>query len=151
MKLLVAALALFVSSPALAHWHYNEHAGFGIYQPEGWEARVEGRSSRLTGPATDHAQSALFLGSDWVSSVKDEASLARYAHEQAAGRAVAPHAVSELPGFRVGDEEHGAYFVLRQPENVIVVEYDLRGSRAQIDEGQTMLGSIEIRTRGIEN
>lgn len=140
-------LALLVASPAHASWHYNEDGGFGIYQPEGWEVQHEGRSSRLTGPESDVAQSEIFLGSDWTSRVRSPEDLERYAREESGSRKVEPITVSDLPGYRYGTPEHGGYFLLRLPENVIVVRYELRGSPSQIEEGSTMIGSIEVRTK----
>lgn len=151
MKLL-AVLALALTSPALASWHYNENAGFGIYQPEGWSATIEGRSSRLGGPVTDTSQSEIFLGSDWVSSsVKDADSLKKHMEEETGLHDLRPLTVSDLPAFRGGSNTDGSIYVLRVPGNVIVVDFNLRGSRDQLGEGETMLGSIEIRTRGYEN
>ncbi|MGZ3649856.1 MAG: hypothetical protein ACXVB9_01810 [Bdellovibrionota bacterium] len=139
---------LFGLIPALAgSWHYNENGGFGIYQPEGWSVQDEGRSTRLTGPERDSAQSDFFLGSDWVSKVKIPEDLRGYVQEETGSRSVESITVSGLPGFRAGTAEHGSYYLLRIPENVIVVQYDLRGSRDQIDEGLTMISSVEVRTR----
>lgn len=152
----IACLSLLFSllsfSPAAhASWHYNENAGFGIYQPEGWSVKVEGRSSLLRGPLTDTSQSEIFLGSDWAGQVSDLAALEAHVKRETGDTTLEPVSVSELPGFRSGSPERGALHVLRAPGNIIVVEYDLRGSAPQIEEAATMLGSIEIRTRGIEN
>jgi hypothetical protein len=143
-------LTLILSLSAHASWHYNENAGFGIYEPEGWTDHVNGRSSELTGPASDSAQSSLFLGSDWQISVQDLANLKKFALEDSGATSATPITISELSGFRTGTAEHGAYYVLRIATNVIEVKYDLRGSAAQKTEGKTMLGSIEIRTKGNE-
>lgn len=153
MKLLTfLAFAFLLPSPAFASWHYNENAGFGIYQPEGWSATIEGRSSRLGGPVTDTSQSEIFLGSDWVSpAVKDSDSLAAHMRNETGLGNLVPVTVSELPGFRAGTATDGSIYVLRVPGNVIVIDYNLRGSRGQLEEAETMLGSIEIRTRGYEN
>lgn len=155
MTKLLSTLSLLFSlsaSPALASWHYNENAGFGIYQPEGWSATIEGRSSRLGGPVTDTSQSEIFLGSDWVSlNVNDTESLKAHMEEETGLTHLVALTVSGLPGFRGGNDADGSIYVLRVPGNVIVIDYNLRGSREQLDEGGTMLGSIEIRTRGYEN
>lgn len=151
-KLLLLLLLLPLLPPAAhASWHYNENGGFGIYQPEGWTSEIDGRSSRLGGPVTDTSQSEIFLGSDWVSNVADQASLAAHMREETGFSDLRPVEVSGLAGFRAGDGTDGSIYVLRMPGNVIVVDYNLRGSRDQLDEGETMLGSIEIRTRGYEN
>lgn len=153
MKPIVFLSLLFASFSPLAHasWHYNENAGFGIYQPEGWSAKAEGRSSRLRGPLSDISQSEIFLGSDWAGQVNDLAALEAHVKSETGDTSLEPIAVSGLPGFRSGGPARGALHVLRAPGNIIVVEFNLLGSPAQIDEAATMLGSIEIRTRGIEN
>jgi hypothetical protein len=144
--------ALISFTPAAqASWHYNENAGFGIYHPEGWSAKTEGRSSLLRGPLTDTSQSEIFLGSDWAAQVKDLGALEAFVKRETGDTSLEPVAISERPGFRSGSLKRGALHVLRAPGNIIVVEYDLRGSPAQIEEAATMLDSIEIRTRGIEN
>lgn len=143
-------LAILLSLPAFASWHYNEDAGFGIYEPEGWSVDHEGRSSRLTGPANDSAQSEIFLGSDWQSAVKTADDLQQFALSDSGASRATPITISGLAGYRVGTAEEGAYYVLRIPENVIEITYDLRGSKAQKSEGKTMLSSIEIRTKGNE-
>jgi hypothetical protein len=150
MKLLLALTALLLSHPALASWHYNEDGGFGIYQPEGWRVEHEGRSSRLTGPENDVAQSEIFLGSDWQTPVTSLEKLRAYVSAET-GEAPEATTVSGLEGFRAGTPLRGSVYLLRAPENVIVVRYELRGSSDQVEEGRTMLSSIEIRTRGIEN
>lgn len=147
MKLL---LLLLVSLSAHASWYYNEDGGFGIYQPEGWTVSHNGRSSTLTGPATDRAQSQIFLGSDWQSKVVDLPSLEAYVKKISGDQHPRPVSVSELSGFQAGGKRHGSIYLLRIRQNVIVVNFDLKGSADQIDEGQTMLGSIEIRTKGNE-
>ena len=145
-----AILALLLSLPALASWHYNENAGFGIYEPEGWREFTQGRSSRLTGPESDSAQSEIFLGSDWQSSVKTLQDLEKFALSDSAAKRAIPIMTSGLRRYRVGTAQEGACYVLRIPENVIEVSYSLRGSDAQKSEGRKMLSTIEIRTRGNE-
>lgn len=151
MKILAAfCIAFFASLSAHASWHFNENGGFGIYQPEGWSARVKGRSSRLLGPAKDFARSDLFLGSDWVDSVVSLPDLERYVREQNP-HALRPVRISGLDGFRVGTEEEGVIYLLRSPKNVIVIEFHLRGSAPQREEGKIMLTSISVRIKPIEN
>lgn len=152
MKALLAALSLFflcvvVIGTAQASWAYNENGGFGIYQPEGWESRIEGRSMTLEGPATDSDQSSIFLGSDWSSKAKDLEQLKALVTEETGEKNPESVTVSGLPGFRAGNSESGSLYVLRIPENFLVVSYELRGSLSQIEEGKVMLGSIEVRTR----
>src|SRR4051812_1237969 len=103
MKTIFAAtLSLFLSLPALASWHYNEDGGFGIYQPEGWSVRHEGRSSRLEGPESDSAQSEIFLGSDWISKVKTQEQLRSYVQSESGNTEIETISVSGLEGFRAG-------------------------------------------------
>lgn len=147
MKLL---LLLLLSLSAHASWYYNEDGGFGIYQPEGWTVTHNGRSSTLNGPAADRAQSRIFLGSDWQSRVVDLPSLEAHAKAVSGDPHPRPVTISGLQGFRAGNARHGAIYLLRIRENVIVVNFDLKGSAAQIEEGRTMLGSIEVRTKGNE-
>lgn len=147
------ALALLVLAPAAAagfSFHYNENGGFGLYRPEGWGARDEGRSSRLTGPRQDFAQTEIFAGSDWVGRVHDGPGLLAYVREQSGGAPVEPIEVSGLAGyaFRKGADQ-GYWYLLRGDQNVIVLEYTLRGSSAQRREAAEVLGSFEIRTGGI--
>lgn len=148
--LLVLILSLAASMPALASWHYNDNGGFGIYEPTGWTDEVNGRSSQLTGPEHDSAQSSFFLGSDWQNSVQTLDDLKRFALEDSGATRATPITISGLSGFRTGTAEHGNYYVLRIPTNVIEVTYELKGSAAQKAEGKTMLSSIEIRTKGNE-
>lgn len=146
-----ALFLLLLTIPAQASWHYNENGGFGIYQPEGWQSSILGRSSTLTGPETDRAQSEIFLGSDWVSKVENTSKLEAYVKKETGDASPRPIEISGLAGFQAGKGPKGAIYLLRIPGNVIVVRYELKGSKAQIDEGETMLSSIEVRTKGIEN
>ncbi len=153
MHLHLLLLLLFCSAPleALAgSWHYNDNAGFGIYVPEGWNARMDGRRSVITGPTNDWQQSSIEIGSDWRFQVK---SLEDLRDELERETSLSPRysPVSGLEGFRVGSEIEGAVRILRIPKNVIIIDFFLRGSTAQIEEGQLALTSIEIRTRGIES
>jgi hypothetical protein len=148
MKIFFFAILLPLS--AHASWLYNENGGFGIYRPEGWTASIDGRSSQLRGPESDSDQSEIFLGSDWVSGVRTLSDLRKFAVKDSGTSKLFPYSNSGLLGYRAGDSEHGALYVLRIPENVIEVKFQLRGSRAQIDEGETMVSSLEIRTKGIE-
>jgi hypothetical protein len=147
----LSAIVIFsitaLSSPAFASWYYNQNGGFGIYQPEGWSVVESGRSARMTGPVTDTAQTDIFLGSDWKSSVKTLGDLKTWLQRTYPGVQLTTIQISKLNGYRVGSEVDGAYYVLRLPENVIVVEYHLRGSDQQVDEGTTCLSSIEVRTK----
>jgi hypothetical protein len=151
MKALLSA-ALLMSSfltpqTALASWLYNENGGFGIYQPEGWSSRIEGRSTSLSGPSTDSAQSSIFLGSDWSAEADTLEHLKALVIEKTGDANPEAIGVSGLQGFRAGSAENGALYLLRIPQNFIVVEFELRGSEDQVREGKVMLGSIEIRTR----
>jgi|GEM_PF-5111784 len=151
MKALLAVLSLFfVSANVQASWLYNDNGGFGIYQPEGWSSSIEGRSSSLLGPNTDSAQSTIFLGSDWSSKARSIEQLRSFVTEETGDKNPEPIFISNLPGFRAGNAEKGSLYVLRIPENFIVVNYELRGSREQIVEGKVMLGSIEVRTKDNE-
>lgn len=130
-------------------WNFNHDAGFGFYQPEGWRAARNGRSSTLRGPETDSAQSEFFFASDWVSGVKTPEELRAYVQRET-GRPPAPRELSGLPGFVVGDRLSAGLWALRAPGNVIILRYELRGSPAQISEGEEVLSSFEVRTGGIE-
>lgn len=132
----------FLSHMASASWHYNSNGGFGFYQPEGWRAEVNGRSSLL-----ERGVSSLFMGSDWVSSVKNLRDLEHYVRQETRANP-RPIVVSTLSGFQTGDGAQGKIFVLRQEKNVMVVEFSFQSPERQ--EGQEILGSIEIRTKGIE-
>jgi hypothetical protein len=146
----VAILAFLLPVYAHASWHYNENGGFGIYEPTGWTDSVNGRSSQLTGPEHDTAQSSFFLGSDWQSSVQTLDDLKKFALEDSGATTATPITISELHGFRTGTALHGNYYVLRIATNVIEISYDIKGSKAQREEANTMLSSIEIRTKGNE-
>jgi hypothetical protein len=143
-------LLLLLSLAAHASWYYNEDGGFGIYQPEGWAVAHNGRSSTLTGPVSDRAQSWIFLGSDWQSRAVDLPALEAYVKAVSGDPHPRPITISELPGFRAGTARKGSIYLLRVPTNVIEVKFDLKGSADQLDEGRTMLGSIEVRTKGNE-
>ncbi len=148
-KIICLLLLAFIIAPtAFASWDYNENGGFGIYLPDGWSSTENGRSTQLTGPTADSAQSKIFLGSDWVSHVNTIDDLENYVRTQVKNASPTKVQNSGLDGFSVGNELVGKMFFLRQAENVIVVEYQLRGSSDQKDEGKTALGSIEIRTKG---
>jgi hypothetical protein len=155
MKTLKQSLSLFVAgaltSLSLAtfasSWYYNQNGGFGIRQPDGWSVTESGRSARLTGPETDVEQSEIFMGSDWKSSVKTLADLKTWLNRTYPGVQTKPIRISKLDGYRIGNDLDGAYFILRAPENVIVMEFHLRGSEAQIDEGTSCVSSFDIRTR----
>ncbi|MGE3260693.1 MAG: hypothetical protein AB7K68_02830 [Bacteriovoracia bacterium] len=144
MKLLFVLLAAL---SVQASWYYNEDGGFGIYRPEGWSVQHNGRSSVLHGPVTDKAQSEIFLGSDWVSRVDSVEALEKYVVGEAKDQHPRAVEISGLPGFRAGTAAKGAIYLLRIKENVIVIQYRLRGSPDQIAEGKTMLSSVEIRTK----
>lgn len=149
--LILLCIGLLLSTPALAHWHFNEDGGFGIYQPEGWRIRPNGRSSRLLGPEKDSAQSEIFLGSDWVSRIASLDDLARHVRAETGATELGAATISGLQGYQVGSKTSGAIYLLRVQNNVIVVEYSLRGSPEQIEEGETILSSIDIKTKPIEN
>lgn len=142
-----ALILLFLALPAHASWYYNADGGFGIYQPEGWNVSHNGRSSTLTGPVEDTAQSRIFLGSDWVSHIDSPAALEAYVRAESGDKHPRAVTISDLPGFAVGSVAKGAIYLLRINENVIVIQYQLRGSKDQVGEGKTMIGSVEVRTR----
>lgn len=149
LAVLASALA-FAVLPAVAafSFHYNENGGFGFYQPEGWRARVNGRRSELKGPLTDFGQSEIAVGSDWVARVHSLEDLRAFA-EDSAGGPLLGFRVGGLEGFKVEGNNRGAWFLLREDQNVIEVEFKLRGSAAQREEARLILDSIEIRTGGI--
>ena len=135
---------------ALATFAYNDAGGFGLYQPEGWRVVNEGRSMRVTGPAGDTAVSEIFAGSDWPGRVPDRETLRALVMREAGGRAVSEIEISELPGFAFARGPNaGNWYLLREPGNVIVLRYDLRGSAAQVEEGREILDSFAIRTGGV--
>lgn len=129
-------------------WYFNQNGGFGIYQPLGWTIEENGRSAVLKGPERDSAQSEIFLGSDWISAAKDVPSLKTYLERNYPGQTFAPTRVSELEGFVSGSNDHQSEFIFRSPENIIEIDIDIRGSKAQKDEAREALSSIEIRTGG---
>ena len=131
MKFLFLAI-LLNSSAAHAHWHYNENAGLGIYQPEGWIVRENGRSSKLFGPENDFAQSEIFLASDWNSKLNSLEALQFFIRDQNEGKDPDPIEFSGLQGFRVGNEERGALFLLRIPQNIIEICFHLKIGRAHV-------------------
>jgi hypothetical protein len=149
---LTAAIATFAfSAVAFAgSWYFNQNGGFGIYQPDGWTLQEEGRSATLAGPSRDADQSSIFIGSDWNLKTNSLEDLRARLQKDNPVAVIEPVTVSDLEGFRVGTETHGELHILREPTNIIVVEYDLKGSSDQISEGQEALSSIEIRTGGIE-
>ena len=150
MRNFILIIVLLTSQPAFAgSWRYNPNAGFGIYQPEGWHLTQEGRSSRIRGPDNDFAQSEIFIGSDWQSEIKTLEHLKNYVLRKESSP---PQVLllSGLNGFKTGSDIQGKYFLLREPQNIIVVEFELRGSKEQMEEGMTSLSSIEIRRKGIE-
>jgi hypothetical protein len=151
LRFLACALALW-ALPSLAgfSFHYNENGGFGFYQPEGWRVFVNGRSSRLSGPAKEESQSEIFAGSDWVGSVHSLADLKVYVEKEAEGIRLSELRVGELNGFSAATgANEGRWFLFRSDQNVIVLNFALRGSPAQVEEGRTILSSFEIRTGGI--
>lgn len=146
MKLILLPGLLWAMALPAAHasWHYNENGGFGLYQPEGWSVKVEGRSSELLGPPSEPARTKIFLGSDWMGGITTLAKLeSRLRRNELAPVATA---LAGLAGFRVGNERAGSFYLLRGPENVIVIHFQIRGSLSQREEGREALGSIEVRT-----
>ena len=150
MKLLFTLLALLSTDLAFAgSWYFNVNGGFGIYQPEGWEIKENGRSGLLKGPRSDTHQSEIFLGSDWNSRVVDQISLKAFA-ETSSSQEANPISAFQLNGFKIGNELDGSFYLLRAPENIIIIEYHIRGSAEQIAEGKTALSSIEIKLKEME-
>lgn len=144
-KLLLAGLLLLLSPAWAGSWHYNDYGGFGFLEPEGWRAEQNGRSSRLRGPETDTDRSELFVASDWQSEIRNLSELEAKIRRSEAGNPE-PFQLSGLEGFRLGSGGEGKYFLLRQAKNVILVEFVLRGSKAQREEGALVLSSLAIRT-----
>lgn len=152
----ITLLAVLSSVVTTAHastprsWSYNDDAGFGIYQPEGWRIVRNGRSSKLLGPLSDSAQTEIFIGSDWRSKIRSLEDLRQFAMKEYNDPKPRAIQIAGLDGFEVGMRNNGARLVLRQPENFIVVTYHLKGSSEQIAEAELALTSIDIRTKGIE-
>ncbi|RZA04334.1 MAG: hypothetical protein EOP11_15335 [Proteobacteria bacterium] len=143
-------LLLAATSVAGLSFHYNDAGGFGFYRPEGWAARDEGRSTRLTGPATDSAQTEIFAASDWISSAQDLPALRGYVKYLAKGAPVGEKWVGELRGYSFTDARQVSHwFILREKKNVLILEYRLAGSEAQREEALAILSSFQIRTGGI--
>jgi hypothetical protein len=153
MKKLILCIiwGFFVSILAEASWFYNFDAGIGIYKPEGWPGKHNGRSTQLTGPTKDFDQSQFFLGSDWVNKINNTDELAAHMRQETTFQNLSPITISGLSGFAAGTSQDGAIYLMRIKENVIVIRYQIRGSIAQMQEAQTMLESIEIRTKPYEN
>lgn len=137
---LILGFLLYTLS-AHASWHYNSNGGFGLYQPEGWIAQEQGRSSKLTSPS---GKTSFFLASDWSSKVKTLEDLRKFVMAETKENPKAT-TLSNLPGFHTGSFSKGAYFLLRQEENFIVVEYQMASFGAETELGQEILGSIEVR------
>ncbi len=137
------------TSKSFGSWYYNENGGFGIYHPDGWIIQENGRSAVLSGPEHDTAKSQVFLGSDWQSTVKTTQDLKAYLESHFAGHMLHAVTISNIEGFQFGDSVDGDIYLLRIPENIIEIDFSLRGSEAQVSEGQTALSSIDIRTKGI--
>ena len=148
LKFAAVLILLLNFSAEASSWSYNDNGGFGIEQPDGWEVSIQGRSSELTGPVQDFAQTKIFLGSDWVTGIRSISDLEKYVKKQAGSNSVRKVQNSGLEGFQFGTSIKGRFFYLRQAQNLIVVTYQLRGSSDQIQEGQIALDSIEIRTQG---
>jgi len=153
MKKLILCIiwGLFVAISAQASWLYNFDGGFGIYLPDGWSGLHNGRSTQISGPAKDFAQSQFFLGSDWVNKINNIDDLAEHMRLETTFTNLSPITISGLSGFTAGSLQNGAIYLLRTKGNVIVIRYQIRGSTPQIQEAQTMLESIEIRTKPYEN
>src|SRR5688500_13720970 len=107
MKILFL-LSVLLCVQAQASWHYNANSGIGIYQPEGWSARVEGRSALLKGPEEGSAQSEIFLGSDWQSQVGTVAELKEYVKAETGAWNPRALEISGLSGFQTGNALKGA-------------------------------------------
>lgn len=148
MKLFALFLFLISSAAQAGSWRYNQDGGFGLYEPLGWQTNLEGRSTTLTGPQRDTDQSQIFIGSDWWPKATSLAELKAMLQLQFPD--VRPGKLSGIDGFAVGDQTKGGFYALRFPKNIIVLEFDLRGSADQMDEGQLALSSIEISTDAIE-
>ena len=146
-KLILTAFLGFASLAQASSWYYNENGGLGIEQPEGWTVHENGRSARLVGPANDSAQSEIFFGSDWISGVKTDADLKAYLQKENPKAQLEPLTISDRAGYKFGSSKKGQIYILRLPENVIVLEYTLRGSKDQVDEGTEAISSFDIRTQ----
>lgn len=144
---LLTALSLSVFAGS---WNYNINSGLGIYVPEGWGPSQDGRATTVTGPVKDTAQSRIFLGSDWITGIHSLKDLNVYLQKKF-GSNLTPAKVSALDGFRHGSDTGGEFYVFREDENVILIEYAIRGSAGQRSEAKTMLDSVDIRTGGIGN
>lgn len=130
-----------------ASWYFNENAGFGFYQPDSWTLIENGRSSRLLGPEKDVKRSELFMGSDWIIGVNTLSDLAAYLKKEFKASDLQPVRFSELDGFAFKLRKKTEIYLLRKAENIIVIEYILQGSDAQISEGEVVISSIEIKTK----
>ncbi|HVK61051.1 MAG TPA: hypothetical protein VM432_05855 [Bdellovibrionales bacterium] len=150
-SLFAFAISILLGLSAMADsWYFNFDGGFGIYQPLGWTVQENGRSARLIGPENDFEQTEIFIGSDWDGKIKTLEALKRKLTRENPGAEVQDVSVSDLHGYRVGNSQKGSMHLLRVEENVIVVEYEIKGSTRQKKEGETALSSIEIKTGGIE-
>jgi hypothetical protein len=143
----IQLIGLLPAHEALASWYYNRNAGFGVYQPENWRVIEHDRAAQLIGPENDFAQTEIFLGSDWDGKVRNLDELKSWVYKNTRFTNPRAYRISDLSGFQVGDTDEGAIFILRVPTNIIVIEYSMRGSAAQRNEGHTALSSIEIRTK----
>ena len=145
-KILIVVLMLF-SLNLLADWHYNQDGGFGFYQPDGWTLEQDNRISYLTGPSKDTKQSKFLIGSDWIASVQTLDELRAEVKSKYADLKITKVILSDLPGFQVVYKKYTEIYLLRQPENVMLIRYLLQGSKQQREEGKVVLSSIEISTQ----
>lgn len=143
---LILSCFFVFSTKAHASWIFNHDGGFGIYQPEGWISKHNGRSTQVFGPKTDFAQSIFFLGSDWNSKIQTAADLKRNIETQCGCKSQSLQ-ISGLSAFQIGHTTRGQIYVFRAPENFIYIEFDIRGSQPQVEDARLMISSIQVRTR----
>ena len=145
-KSLFLVVMLF-SLNLLADWHYNQDGGFGFYQPDGWTVQQDNRISYLTGPVKDSKQSKFLIGSDWISNIHTIDDLRTEVKSKYPNLNMTAVTVSEISGFKVVYKKYTEIYLLRQPENVMLIRYLMQGSKQQQDEGKEVISSIEISTQ----
>lgn len=155
MKRSFLTLVLFsfiFSKAATAADYYNKNAGFGFWYPASWKTVENGRSATTSGGEYSTETSEIFIGSDWVSMATTLPGLKLYLqNENGPGTTLEAFTFAELEGFRIGNEIEGELYLLREPKNVMVIQYSLKGSGYRLEQAMAVLNSIYIRTDPYEN
>ena len=151
-SLVFLLLIIFNANQVIAADYYNKNAGFGFWYPGSWTAIENGRSATISGGEFDQVKSEILIGSDWIDSAKDLENLKNYLQKTyAAGTIIQAISFSDLKGFLIGNNKEGEIYLLREPSNIIYIQFRLNGTGYQFDQAKAVLNSIYIRTNPIEN